>query len=234
MHRAHQVEEHLEGARGYGGLGGQTEGADVGVVPVGVVSMRGAMVSRQEPLGCGLGVRIGFGGEPAAHIGGLGRWIKQAAIEQARGDGLPRGCVEDGRRRIERAQPPHQDGKCGGVGFADEVGLGQHDAVGDRRLLDRLRMRLEGRGAVDGIDHRDDAVEPVAHDQIGMHHRGVQHRGRIGEAGGLDDHPGECGTAIVEIAGEPLQRLDEIAAQVQHRHPVDSSTTPSSTCSTSR
>jgi hypothetical protein len=45
-----------------------------------------------------------------------------------------------------------------------------------------------------------------------MHHRGVEHRGRIGESGGLDDHPRERGAAIVEIAGETLQRLDEVAA----------------------
>ena len=46
-----------------------------------------------------------------------------------------------------------------------------------------------------------------------MHHGGVEHRRGIGEAGGLDDHPGEGGAAIVEIAQQPLQRLDEVAAE---------------------
>ena len=73
-------------------------------------------------------------------------------------------------------------------------------------------MGFERRRAVDRVDHRDDAVEPVAHHEIGMRHRGVQHRSGVGEAGGLDDHPRKSGAAIVEIAQQALQRLDEVAA----------------------
>ena len=78
--------------------------------------------------------------------------------------------------------------------------------VGDRGLLHRLRVLVERGGAVDGIDQRDHAVEPEAHHQIGMRHRGLQHRRRIGEAGGLDDHALERGAAVVEIAQQLFQR----------------------------
>ena len=67
--------------------------------------------------------------------------------------------------------------------------------------------------AVHRIDHGDHAVEPVAHDQIGMRHRGLQHRRGIGEAGGLQHHAAEHHAAVVEIAQQLLQRVDEIAAQ---------------------
>ena len=54
-----------------------------------------------------------------------------------------------------------------------QIGFRQHDAVGHRRLLDRFGMRVEGRFAVDRIDHRHHAVEPVAQHQIRMRHGGV-------------------------------------------------------------
>ena len=93
-----------------------------------------------------------------------------------------------------------------------QIGLGQHDAVGHRRLLDRFGMRVERRLAVDAIDHRHHAVEPVALHQIRMRHGGVQHRRRIGEAGGFQQHAAEGAAPIVEIAQQRLQRVDQIAA----------------------
>ena len=44
----------------------------------------------------------------------------------------------------------------------EQIDLGQHDAIGDRHLLDRLLMGIERRLAIDGIDDRDDAFEPAA------------------------------------------------------------------------
>ena len=74
-------------------------------------------------------------------------------------------------------------------------------------------MRVERGGAVDRIDHRDDAVEPVAHHQIGMRHRGLQHRRRIGEAGGLQDHAAEAWRGRCRDRAAGVQRVDQIAAQ---------------------
>ena len=98
---------------------------------------------------------------------------------------------------------------CAGVG---KIGLAQHDAVGDRRLLDRLCMGVERCLAVDGIDHGHDAVEPVAQQQIGMRHQRVQHRRRIGEAGGFQQHAAERAAPVVEVAQQRFQRVDQIAA----------------------
>ena len=67
--------------------------------------------------------------------------IVQAAVEQARRRRLAGGGIEDRRGRIERAQA--RDQRVLGVaplGRIEQVGLGQHDAVGDRGLLHRLEM----------------------------------------------------------------------------------------------
>ena len=95
----------------------------------------------------------------------------------------------------------------------EEIGLGQHDPVGNRDLLDRFQVLVERCGAVDGVDHRDDAVEPVAHRQVGMRHRGLQHRRRVGEPGRLQDHAAEARAAVVEITQKLLQRVDQVAAK---------------------
>ena len=99
--------------------------------------------------------------------------------------------------------------RCPAVG---KIGLGQHDAVGDRRLLHRFGMGIERGLAVDRIDHRDHAIEPVAQQQIGMRHRRVQHRRRIGEPGGFQQHAAERAAAVVEIAQQRFQRVDQVAA----------------------
>ncbi len=95
----------------------------------------------------------------------------------------------------------------------DEVGLAQHDSIGDRDLLDGLQMRVERRCAIDRVDHREHAVEAIAHRQIGVRHRGLQHRRWIGQAGRLQDHAAEHSASVVEIAQKLLQRVDQIAAQ---------------------
>ncbi len=153
--------------------------------------------------------------------------IVEAAGEEARGRRFVR-RVEDGCRRIERAQADDEAlSRLLPLRRVDEIGLAQHDAIGDRDLLHRFHVRVERGVAVHRVDHGDHAVEPVAHHQIGVRHRGLQHRRGIGEAGRLQDHAAERCAAVVEIAQQLLQRIDEVAAQVQHRQPLCSSTTPS-------
>jgi hypothetical protein len=60
--------------------------------------------------------------------------------------------VEDRGRRVD---PADRGAKRARV-RAFEVGLGQHDAIGDRDLLARFRMARELREAVHGIEGRDD------------------------------------------------------------------------------
>src|SRR5262249_48078621 len=44
-------------------------------------------------------------------------------------------------------------------------------------------------------------------------HRGLQYRRGIRQAGGLQDHAAKNGAAVVEIAQQLLERIDEVATQ---------------------
>ena len=73
--------------------------------------------------------------------------------------------------------------------------------------LHGLLVRVEGRGAVDRVDHRDDAFERVAHRQVRVVEHRVQDRRRVGEAGGLDDDAAERrDAAVVAPAQEVFER----------------------------
>ena len=98
------------------------------------------------------------------------------------------------------------------IGGRRQIGLGQHQPVGHGRLLHRFRVRVEGGKSVDRVDHRHHAVEPVAQQQIGVRHGGVQHRRRIGETRGFQQHPAKSAAAVVEIAQQGFQRVDQVAA----------------------
>ena len=156
-----------------------------------------------------LRIGIGLRREPAFDVRDPALWIVEAGVEQLRRRRLAFGGVEHRRGGIERLQP-RQDAAA--LRISREIGLAQHDAVGDRGLLHGFFVRVQRRLAVDRIDHGDDAVQPVTQQQIGMRHHRVQHRRRIGEAGGLEQHALEADAAIVEIAQQPLERVDEIAA----------------------
>ena len=94
-----------------------------------------------------------------------------------------------------------------------KIDLGHQQPVGDRNLPDRLAMRGKGVYAVDGIDGRDHAVDPVATENIGRGHQRVQHRHGIGEPGGLDQHAVKRRDRTGSAArGEIGQRLDQILA----------------------
>ena len=178
-------------------FGGEHERGDVFVVPVDVVMMMVVILD------------IGLGGEPFLHVGDFARGIVQPAVHQPFGGRFAFRRIEDRRRRIERAQA-REDGRA--LFGAGQIGFGQHDAVGHRRLLDRFGMRVERRLAIDAVDHGDDAVEPVALHQIRMRHGGVQQRRRIGQAGRFDQHAAEGAAPVVEIAQQRLQRVHQIAA----------------------
>ena len=97
--------------------------------------------------------------------------------------------------------------------IGDQIGLGDHDAVGDGDLLHRLDMRVERGICIDRVDQRDDAVEPVGLDQRRMSHDRLQHRRRIGEPGGLDDDAAQsCDAAALQPVDQVGERIDEIAA----------------------
>ena len=104
-------------------LEGQAERADVAVVPVGVVAM---VAGGRRP------VRLLV--QPAPHLGGLARRIIDVGRHQVVRRERVRRRVESRRGRIE----PLEGFQLPELRLVGEVGLGQDDAVGDRRLLDRF------------------------------------------------------------------------------------------------
>ena len=79
-----------------------------------------------------------------------------------------------GRQRLDAgAQAFHIGDALRAVG---QIGLGQHDAIGDRNLLDRFFLRIERGLSVDRIHKGDDALKPETQHQIWMMHDRVQHR----------------------------------------------------------
>ena len=74
-------------------------------------------------------------------------------------------------------------------------------------------MRIERGGAINGVNHRDDAIKTETHQQIGVIHNCVQDRRRIGEACRLKDHASKrFDAAVVELAQQIFERVDQIAA----------------------
>ena len=107
-----------------------------------------------------------------------------------------------------------------------EIGLGQHDAVGDGGLFNRLWKLGELSRAVHRIDHRDDAAEPEMVLQNRLADQREGDRDRVGEAAGLDDDATEARDFAAfapreQIAQRVLDILAERAAQTavieQHR-----------------
>ena len=85
---------------------------------------------------------------------------------------------------------PRLDGRQ--LGLGDEVGLVEHDLVGEGDLLDRLAAVVQAQEDVLGVDHGGDGVELGLGPQESVDEEGLRHRAGIGEAGGLDHDGVEC------------------------------------------
>ena len=163
--------------------------------------------------------------QPAADIGRFLIRIVEADIEKrgrrrfaARRIKLNSGWIE----RLEAMMQPHE--AC--IACGQKIALADHQPVGHRRLFDRFGVPVERRRAVQRIDEGDDTVEAKPQHEIGMIHDRMQHRRRVGETGGLDDHAIERRDAIVvALTQQILQRRDQIAtnraAEAAGRHDDD-------------
>jgi hypothetical protein len=115
---------------------------DVLVVPVHVDWI--AAVRMSVPVGMprvvGTGGGLAFGAQHAAHLRLQAAGVEELAIEELRG--VDRAVDRDqlARPGVERLQPGGQAGRGARVG---EVGLGEHQAVGDRGLAHRLGVPVE-------------------------------------------------------------------------------------------
>src|SRR5688500_3235543 len=106
---------------------------------------------------------VGLGVEPGLGIERLGLGIIEAAVEEPCRGGFAAMGGEDARRRIEGPEPADQRmERILALAPGEEVELGEHQPVGDRRLLHRFGMGIERRFARNAIDDGDDAFEPAA------------------------------------------------------------------------
>ena len=62
------------------------------------------------------------------------------------------------------------------------------------------------------VDHRDDGVQQIAHADLIVHEESLRHRGRVGQASGLDDHAVELQGARFALLKQLAQNAYQIAA----------------------
>ena len=96
----------------------------------------------------------------------------------------------------------------GQFGLGDEIGLVEHDDVGERDLVLGFRRVLEPVAQPFGVGHRHDRVEPRVLLHVLVDEEGLRHRRRIGQAGGLDDDGVELALALHQA----VEDAHEIAA----------------------
>ena len=115
--------------------------------------------------------------QPALDALAFCRGIVKRCIEQQRGRDFTAHRFMDLCARIDArealAQPREHR-------LAGEVGFGEHQAVGDRRLLHRFGAIVELARAVNAIDQRDHGtgLQPLRNDFLGGER--AQHRHRVG------------------------------------------------------
>ena len=211
--RAQEVEEHVEGALADRRVARQAEGADAGVVPVDVV-MVVAVTVPVTWCWCAWLSRSARSTASACSQSPTSA-ILPSRPNRPPGDHLAAGTAPcDGRddrgARVERAQALRRAAPRSPPARSVFVST---MPVRDRGLPHGLLVRVEGRGAVHRVHHRDHAFERVAQGEIGVVEHRVQDRRRVGEAGGLDhDAPEGRDAAVVALAQQVLERRDEVAA----------------------
>ena len=123
--------------------------------------------------------------DPAHHFLALGSGVVDVGAEYALD--IDRAVLADQELggRVDLVQPLPQ--RLDRLRLGD-IGLGQHDAIRHRRLLERFLLAVELIEAVHGIHCGDDRAEPVVVAQRDVVHQSREDRRRVGKPGGLDDH----------------------------------------------
>jgi hypothetical protein len=152
-HRRQAVEPTGQHSPGDWLLASDAKGADAVVVTVGIGMFVVVPVVMLVASGKGLVA------QPALDIDTLGRRIEKAEVEQQCRIDRTLGHRNDRGARVECTKSALDSLSSGGI---SEIGFGQEQPVGHRRLLDRLGLPVERAGAVNRVDRGDDAVEHVA------------------------------------------------------------------------
>ena len=107
--------------------------------------------------------------------------------------------------RIDTANPRLDLGQ---FRLGDEIGLVEHDDVGERDLVFGLRRVLQAIAQPFRIGHRHHRVEPRILLDVLVDKESLRHRRRIGQTRGLDDDGVELALAL----HQPIENSHEIAA----------------------
>ena len=95
---------------------------------------------------------------------------------------------------------------------ADQVGLGQQDAVGEAHLLLRLAEIVQLLVRVLGVHQRDDGIEQVVVADVLVHEKSLRHRAGVGHAGGFDDDALEVELVRLALRPQLAQDAHQVAA----------------------
>jgi len=202
--RHHHLQPGGEAGKREWRIEGQAKGLDAGVMTVRVVVVPVAMPMPVVVIMPRPGLRV----DPALYLGrSRGRVIWPGMQQESRFDLTL--CDEAQRRaRIECAEPRQQ--RAGRL-RAGNIGLSQHQPVGNSRLPDSLRLRIQRGSTVRGVHQRHHAIEAEAARGDGIDHQCLQDGRGISEASRLDnDAP--AGLARLDPRREPFQRAQQIAA----------------------
>ena len=137
-------------------------------------------------------------------IGGAAE-VEAADIEHAVDGNVAVARPVDPGRGIHPVQAGFEAVELSGAG---EVGLVEKQDVGEGDLFLRLLAVVEVLGGIPGVDHGDDAIEPVGIADLGIGEESLCHGAGVGEAGGLDQHAIET---ILPLE-QPAEDAEQIAA----------------------
>ena len=99
-------------------------------------------------------------------------------------------------------------------GLIDQIGFGDDQTIGQRRLLHRLRQRIDLLQPIHCIHQRHHAIQPILGLQHGVGHQCLHHRGGVSQAGGFDHQPVEIDDlAIAPLDKQVTHGLLQITAQ---------------------
>ena len=123
------------------------------------------------------------------------------------------------RARVHVFEPVHQ-----GVGlvFGHKVGLADENLVGKTHLAPRFLAVIELGGGVFRVHQRQNRIEQVTFGDFVVHEKGLRHRARVSQAGGLDHHAVKIELSLApffsQVAQRPAQVFSDGAADAAIAH----------------
>ena len=98
------------------------------------------------------------------------------------------------------------------VVLAHQIGFGDEDLIGKAHLSASLLAVIELLGRVFGVHQGQDGVEQITLGNLVVHEKGLRHRSRIGQAGGLNDNTVKLNLAFPAFLGQIGERGAQVFA----------------------